>query len=311
MAEFLPLAHRFAAALEQVPADEAARDAAAAVHAITSAARQFGWSLTVTHWDLGVEAEALGAELTRDPSGASVTARRPGTAAEAASVATAAAIAHRLAVTRGIRGTLGPGMGLAAMLTGPRTLSGLLTGGGRLDALYGPLIRAYVEAGADRLLIVEGRPAVLPAGAPVDPVLPAGAAVDPVLPAGAAVDPVLPAGAAVDPVRPAGAAVEASRALRSVASTARYFRVPAMVLDLGDADLADYPGFDHVFGRDDAVLLPASAICGAPGDTSAGLAGASVVTTAGQIPADCPPALVARWTEHIRRSGKPDSPMVS
>jgi Uroporphyrinogen decarboxylase (URO-D) len=291
MAEFLPLAHRFAAALEQVPADEAARDPAAAVHAITSAARQFGWSLTVTHWDLGVEAEALGAELTHDPSGASVTARRPGTAAEAASVITAAAIAHRLAVTRGIRGTLGPGMGLAAMLTGPRTLSGLLTGGGRLDALYGPLIRAYVEAGADRLLIVEGRPAVLPAGEPVDP--------------------VRPAGAPVDPVRPAGAAVEASRALRSVASTARYFRVLTMVLDLGDTDLADYPGFDHVFGRDDAVLLPASAICGAPGDASAGLAGASVVTTAGQIPADCPPALVARWTEHIRRSGKPDSPMVS
>jgi hypothetical protein len=87
--------------------------------------------------------------------------------------------------------------------------------------------------------------------------------------------------------------------------------VPAMVLDLGDTGLADYPGFDHVFGRDDAVLLPASAICGAPGDTSAGLAGASIVTTAGQIPADCPPALVARWTERIRRSGKPDSPMVS
>jgi hypothetical protein len=301
MAEFLPLAHRFAAALEQVPADEVACDAAAAVHAITSAARQFGWSLTVTHWDLGVEAEALGAELTRDPSGASVTARRPGTAVEAASVITAAAIAHRLAVTRGIRGTLGPGMGLAAMLTGPRTLSGLLTGGGRLDALYGPLIRAYVEAGADRLLIVEGRPAVLPGGAPVEAVLPGGAPVEA----------VRPAGAPVDPVRPAGAAVEASRALRSVASTARYFRVPAMVLDLGDTDLADYPGFDHVFGRDGAVLLPASAICGAPGATSAALAGASVVTTAGQIPADCPPALVARWTEHIRRSGKPDSPMVS
>jgi hypothetical protein len=291
MAEFLPLAHRFAAALEQVPADEAARDPAAAVHAITSAARQFGWSLTVTHWDLGVEAEALGAELTLDPSGTSVTARRPGSATGAASITAATAIAHRLAVTRGIRGALGPRMGLAAMLTGPRTLSGLLTGGGRLDALYGPLIRAYVEAGADRLLIVEGREAVRPAGAPVDP--------------------VRPAGAAVDPVRPAGAAVEVSRALRSVASTARYFRVPAMVLDLGDADLADFPGFDHVFGRDDAVLLPASAICGAPGDTSAGLAGASVVTTAGQIPADCPPALVARWTEHIRRSGKPDSPMVS
>jgi hypothetical protein len=291
MAEFLPLAHRFAAALEQVPADEAARDPAAAVHAITSAARQFGWSLTVTHWDLGVEAEALGAELTLDPSGTSVTARRPGSATGAASITAATAIAHRLAVTRGIRGTLGPGMGLAAMLTGPRTLSGLLTGGGRLDALYGPLIRAYVEAGADRLLIVEGREAVRPAGAPVDP--------------------VRPAGAAVDPVGPAGAAVEVSRALRSVASTARYFRVPAMVLDLGDTDLADYPGFNHVFGRGDAVLLPASAICGAPGDTSAGLAGASIVTTAGQIPADCPPALVARWTERIRRSGKPDSPMVS
>ena len=291
MAEFLPLAHRFAAALEQVPADEAARDPAAAVHAITAATRQFGWSLTVTHWDLGVEAEALGADLTGDPSGTSVTVRRPGSATGAASITAATAIAHRLAVTRGIRGTLGPGMGLAAMLTGPRTLSGLLTGGGRLDALYGPLIRAYVEAGADRLLIVEGREAVRPAGAPVDP--------------------VRPAGAAVDPVGPAGAAVEVSRALRSVASTARYFRVPAMVLDLGDTGLADYPGFDHVFGRDDAVLLPASAICGAPGEASAGLAGASVVTTAGQIPADCPPALVARWTEHIRRSGKPDSPMVS
>jgi hypothetical protein len=288
MAEFLPLAHRFAAALEQLPADEAEHDAAAAVHAITSAVRQFEWSLTVTHWDLGVEAEALGAELSRDASGTSVTARRPGSATKAASVTTAAAIAHRIAVTRGIRGALGPRTGLAAMLTGPRTLSGLLEdGGARLDALYGPLIRAYVEAGADRLLIVEGgvesgveggvegsvegRPAARPAGAPGDH----------------------------------------GRTLRSLASTARYFRAPTMVLDLAGVDLALYSGFDHVFGRDTAVLLPAAAICGAPGDTPVSLARASVVTTAGQIPADCPPALVASWTEHIRGSGRLDSPMVS
>jgi hypothetical protein len=280
MAEFLPLAHRFAAALEQLPADEAEHDAAAAVHAITSAVRQFEWSLTVTHWDLGVEAEALGAELSRDASGTSVTARRPGSATKAASVTTAAAIAHRIAVTRGIRGALGPRMGLAAMLTGPRTLSGLLEdGGARLDALYGPLIRAYVEAGADRLLIVESgvesgvenRPAARPAGAPGDH----------------------------------------GRALRSLASTARYFRAPTMVLDLAGVGLAAYSGFDHVFGRDTAVLLPAAAICGAPGDTPVSLARASVVTTAGQIPADCPPALVASWTEHIRGSGRLDSPMVS
>jgi hypothetical protein len=269
MAEFLPLAHRFAAALEQLPAGEAERDAAAAVHAITSAGRRFGWSLTVTHWDLGVEAEALGAELTGDPSGTSVTARRPGTAAKAASVLAAAAIAHRLAVTRGIRGTLGPRMGLAAMLTGPRTLSGLLEdGGGRLDALYGSLIRAYVEAGADRLLIVESSPAARHAG-------------------------------------------EAGRTLRSLASTARYFRAPIMVLDLDGADPAAYSGFDYVFGRDSAVLLPVAALSGAPDDTPVSLARASVVTTAGQIPADCLPALVASWTEHIRGSGAANSPAVS
>ena len=226
----------------------------------------------MTHWDLGVEAEALGAELTGDSSGTSVTARRPGTAAKAASVLAAAAIAHRLAVTRGIRGTLGPRMGLAAMLTGPRTLSGLLEdGGGRLDALYGSLIRAYVEAGADRLLIVESSPAAEHAGAPG----------------------------------------EAGRTLRSLASTARYFRTPIMVLDLDGADPAAYSGFDYVFGRDSAVLLPVAALSGAPDDTPASLARASVVTTAGQIPADCPPALVASWTEHIRGSGAADSPAVS
>jgi hypothetical protein len=271
MAEFLPLAHRFAAALEQVPADETEHDAAAAVHAITSAVRRFGWSLTVTHWDLGAEAEALGAELARDTSGTSVTARQPGTAATATSVTTAAGIAHKIAVTRGIRGTLGPRMGLAAMLTGPRTLSGLLEDGGRLDALYGPLIRAYVEAGADRLLIVEGSPAARPAGAPGD----------------------------------------YGRTLRSIASTARYFRAPTMVLDLGGADLAAYSGVDHVFGRDSAVLLPVAAICGSPSDTPVSLARASVVTTAGQIPANCPPTLVASWTEHIQGSGQLDTPMVS
>jgi Uroporphyrinogen decarboxylase (URO-D) len=276
MAEFLPLAHRFAAALEQVPADEAEHDAAAAVHAITSAVRRFEWSLTVTHWDLGVEAEALGAELSRDTRGTSVTARRPGSAAKVASITTAAAIAHRIAVTRGIRGALGPRMGLAAMLTGPRTLSGLLEeGGARLDALYGALIRAYVEAGADRLLVVESSVESPPAA------------------------------------RPAGAPADYGRTLRSLASTARYFRAPTMVLDLGGADLAAYSGFDHVFGRATAVLLPAAAICGAPSDTPVSLAGASVVTTAGQIPADCPPSLVASWTEHIRGSGRLDSPMVS
>jgi hypothetical protein len=84
-----------------------------------------------------------------------------------------------------------------------------------------------------------------------------------------------------------------------------------MVLDLAGVGLAAYSGFDHVFGRDTAVLLPAAAICGAPGDTPVSLARASVVTTAGQIPADCPPALVASWTEHIRGSGRLDSPMVS
>jgi hypothetical protein len=284
MAEFLPLAHRFAAALEQLPADEAEHDAAAAVHAITSAVRQFEWSLAVTHWDLGVEAEALGAELSRDASGTSVTARRPGSAAKATSVTTAAAIAHRIAVTRGIRGALGPRTGLAAMLTGPRTLSGLLEdGGARLDALYGPLIRAYVEAGADRLLIVEG-----------------------------GVEGGVESGVEGRPAaRPAGAPGDRGRTLRSLASTARYFRAPTMVLDLAGVGLDAYSGFDHVFGRDTAVLLPAVAICGAPGDTPVSLARASVVTTAGQIPADCPPALVASWTEHIRGSGRLDSPMVS
>jgi hypothetical protein len=271
MTEFLPLAHRFAEALEQVSAEEAERDAAAAVHAITAAVRRFGWSVAVTHWDLGGEAEALGAELDRGTSGASVTARRPGSAGEAASVTTIAAIVHKMAVTHGIRGALGPRMGLAAMLTGPRTLSGLLNDSGRLGALYGSLIRAYVEAGADRLLIVEGSRAARPASAPGD----------------------------------------YSRTLRSLASTARYFRAPTMMLDLGGADLSAYSGFDHVFGRDSAVLLPTSALCGSPSETSVSLANASVVTTAGQIPADCPPALVASWTEHVQGPGRLDSPMVS
>lgn len=271
MAELLPIAHRFAAALEQVPASETDEDPAVAVHAIVSATRQFGWSLAVSHWRIGVEAEALGAEIDLDDAGTAVTARALGSADNAASMTTAAAVRHTLAVTRGARGALGSGTGLAATLTGPRTLSALLhDGGGRLDVLYGPLIRAYIEAGADRLLIVEtSHP---------------------------------------QPDSPPGGH---SRTLRSLISTARYFRASTMMLDLSCADLAHYIGFDHVFGRDDAVLLPPGAIRGAPHDLPGTLADATIATTAGQIPADCPPDLVATWTEHLRVPGQPVRPAVS
>jgi len=271
MAELLPIAHRFAAVLEQVPAPSADQDPAVAAHAIASATRQFGWSLAVSHWRIGVEAEALGADVDLDETGTAVTARTLGSAEAAASVTTAAAIRHELAVTRGARGALGSETGLAATLTGPRTLSALLhDGGGRLDVLYGPLIRAYVEAGADRLLVVE-----------------------------------------TSQPRQSSSQEGHSRALRSLISTARYFRAAAMMLDLSRADLARYTGFDHVFGRDDAVLLAPGAICGAPADSPSGLAEAAIATTAGQIPADCPPDLVARWTEHLRAPGPPARPTVS
>jgi Uroporphyrinogen decarboxylase (URO-D) len=271
MTELLPIAHRFAAALEQVPATQVDQDPAVAVHVITSATRQFGWSLAVSHWRIGVEAEALGAEIDLDDARTAVRARTLGSADNAACVTTAAAVRHTLAVTRGVRGALGSGTGLAATLTGPRTLSALLhDGGGRLDVLYGPLIRAYIEAGADRLLIVEAshpRPESPPGGH--------------------------------------------SRTLRSLISTARYFRASTMMLDLSCTDLARYIEFDHVFGRDDAVLLPPEAIRGAPQDSPGTVADATIATTAGQIPADCPPELVARWTEHLRAPGQPVRTTVS
>jgi hypothetical protein len=271
MAELLPIAHRFAAALEQVPAAEADRDPAAAVHVIASATRQFGWRLAVSHWHIGVEAEALGAEIDLDDSGTAVTARMLGSADNAASVTTATPVKHELAVTGGARGALGSGTGLAATLTGPRTLSALLRdGGGRLDVLYGPLIRAYIEAGADRLLIVE-----------------------------------------TSQPRPDRSPVDHNRTLRSVISTARYFRADAMMLDLSGADLARYTGFDHVFGRDDAVLLPPGTMRSAPQDSLGSPADAEIATTAGQIPADCPPDLVASWTEHLRAPGRPVRSSVS
>jgi hypothetical protein len=119
---FIPIVYRLAAALEGITEDELGADAASAVYALSSAQQLFGLRAVVSHFQLGVEAQDGGAEVG-------------------------------LETTRRLVAQLGEAVPVLGVISGPRALAGL----DRLEQLYSDVARAYCEAGAQGLLVAEGR----------------------------------------------------------------------------------------------------------------------------------------------------------
>lgn len=162
---FLPIIYRLAARLEQLTWEELAEDATSATFAMRSAQQLFGLRAVVSHYRLGFEAEACGADLGRDALG-NVT----GTPAPAASIPSddeflsCPPLAQALEITSRLSAEFRDDVAVAGVLTGPRTLGAVFsTEADDVAQLYAVLARAYLERGA-RLLLVAEEP-VLAAGA--------------------------------------------------------------------------------------------------------------------------------------------------
>ncbi len=154
---FLPLVYRLAGRLEQMAWEELAEDPTSSTYALRAAQKLFHLRAVVTHFRVGVEAEACGADLGRDADGEWKEPRRlaePGALdariLERTPLAPALEVARRLSEDlRGAAATVG-------VLTGPRTLAGLFTAQpAGLGQLYASLARAYAERGVRLLLVVE------------------------------------------------------------------------------------------------------------------------------------------------------------
>lgn len=154
---FLPLVYRLAARLEQMSWEELAEDPTSATYALRAAQKLFQLPAVLTHFRIGVEAEACGADLARDASGEWV---RPAKLADPDAVTgqllERPPLAQALEVTRRLSEELRGTAGTVGVLTGPRTLSTLFAA---LPAdpgqLYATLARAYAERGVQLLLVVE------------------------------------------------------------------------------------------------------------------------------------------------------------
>ena len=160
---FLPLVYRLAATLEQMTWHDLAEDPPSATYALRSARSLFGLSAMVTHFRVGVEAEACGADLGRDDEGDWSAPR--GLADAAALTAEAldrAPVAQTLDVTRRLAEELRGTAAAVGVVTGPRTLGALFDGRPDLGQFYAALARAYAERGVQMLLVVE-RPGSGPA----------------------------------------------------------------------------------------------------------------------------------------------------
>lgn len=154
---FFPLVYRLAARLEKMSWEELAEDPTASTYALRAAQKLFQLPAVVTHFRVGVEAEACGADLSRDASGDWV---RPAKLAEPGAVAGGLLerppLAQALEVTRRLSEELRGTAGTVGVLTGPRTLRTLFTAPpSDLGQLYATLARAYAERGVQLLLVVE------------------------------------------------------------------------------------------------------------------------------------------------------------
>lgn len=154
---FLPVVYRLAGRLEQMSWEELAEDPTASTYALRAAQKLFQLPAVVTHFRLGIEAEACGADLSRDASGDWV---RPAKLAEPDAVAGKLGerppLAQALEVTRRLSEELRGTAGTVGVLTGPRTLRSLFTAPpSDPGQLYATLARAYAERGVQLLLVVE------------------------------------------------------------------------------------------------------------------------------------------------------------
>lgn len=154
---FLPLVYRLAARLEQMSWQELAEDPTASTYALRAAQKLFQLPAVVTHFRIGIEAEACGADLSREPSGDWM---RPAKLAEPDAVAGKLVerppLAQALEVTRRLSEELRGTAGTVGVLTGPRTLRSLFTAPpSDSGQIYATLARAYAERGVELLLVVE------------------------------------------------------------------------------------------------------------------------------------------------------------
>lgn len=154
---FLPLVYRLAARLEQISWEELADDPSSSTYAIRAAQRLFHLPVVVTHFRVGAEAEACGANLGRDSEGDWETPIAPADPPELdAGALERPPLAQLLDVTRRLGEELRGTAATVAVLSGPRTLSALFssppTG---LGQFYASLARAYAERGVQALLVVE------------------------------------------------------------------------------------------------------------------------------------------------------------
>lgn len=155
---FLPLVYRLAARLEQMSWEELADDPSSAAYALRSVQRLFRLRAVATHFRLGAEAEACGADLARDEDGSPI--GQPTSLADAAGLDAGALQRAPLAQLLDVTGRLSEELrGQAAtvgVLTGQRTLSRLFpTVPAGLGQFYAALARAYAERGVQLLLVAE------------------------------------------------------------------------------------------------------------------------------------------------------------
>ncbi|MBI4492297.1 MAG: hypothetical protein HY690_05840 [Chloroflexi bacterium] len=154
---FLPLVYRLAGRLEQMDWEELAEDATSSAYALHAAQRLFHLPALVSHFRIGVEAEACGADLGRDAEGDWA---RPRSLADPALLGTPALerppLAQALEVTGRLSEELRGEAATIGVLSGPRTLSALFAAPPPgLAQFYATLARAYAERGAHLLLVAE------------------------------------------------------------------------------------------------------------------------------------------------------------
>lgn len=153
----MPLVYRLAAQLEQMTWEELADDPSSSAYALRGTQRLFQLPAIVTHFRVGAEAEACGADLGRDEHG---DWELPVALGDPSGLVTAALtrppLVQLLDVTRRLAEELRGTAATVGVITGPRTLGALFSAPPEgLAEFYASLARAYAEAGVKVLLVAE------------------------------------------------------------------------------------------------------------------------------------------------------------
>src|SRR5262249_8531006 len=156
---FIPLVYRLAARLEQLSWEEFAGDAAYLAFALRSAHELIGTDALISHFDRALEAEACGARVERDEQGEGCALAPPVGIVAPAEALQRGRLPVVLEATYRLCTELQGRVPVVGVLTGPATLARQL-GDVPLDhaaELSVALARAYCEAGAGGLLVVDER----------------------------------------------------------------------------------------------------------------------------------------------------------